>query len=256
MRKALIAVIGVLSLASVSYAATITTGTFDISGTIYVTGTGVVVTPAGTCPSGTACIFWQDLAAGDNLVDVASTGLPNGDIPSAMAGAGAANALPFTSSTEPVGSGGFSPMAFMSFNTDGITTQLLLDLIPPGIDGSGGCSASPPAAGQVCTPVGSLFNLQNTTTTSSTVTWNLDGVVMNGVSVTGTWSGTFTSQFNTLPFQTVLANLAANGYVDDTFAAQITLVPNSVPEPGTLGFTVLGGAVIGLSTMVRRRLQR
>jgi hypothetical protein len=212
-----------------------------------------VTTPAGTCPSGEACIFWQDLAINNNLVDISGTGLPNGDIPAAIAGAAAANALPFTSSTEPVGAS-FGPFSFMSFNNDSITTRLELSFIPGGIDGSSGCSDSPPAASQLCTPPGSLFNLENNSSTSSTVTWNLDGTVVNGVTTTGAWSGTFTSQFNTIPFQTVLADLAANGYVDDTFAAQMTLV--NTPEPGTMGFTVLGGVLIGLSMVRRSRFRR
>ena len=51
------------ALATASYASMITMGTFSIAGTIFVTGVagpGGIMTPAGTCPVGERCIFWQD----------------------------------------------------------------------------------------------------------------------------------------------------------------------------------------------------
>jgi len=211
MRRS-IAIIGVvLGMTSASFASMITNGSFDIAGTIFVTGNGGVVTPAGTCPAGTACIFWQDTSAPavNNKANISSTGLPNGNIPAAIAGTDAANISTLTNPPEVVDSTGFPPQTFMSFNNAGVTTVLLINFIPPGINGAAGCAATPPAAGQQCTPPGSLFNLQNLTATSSIVSWQFSGITNDTPGVV--WSGTFTSQFNTQPFQTVLANLAANG---------------------------------------------
>jgi len=69
---------------------------------------------------------------------------------------------------------------------------------------------------------------------------------------TSTWSGTFAAQFNTLPFQTVLSNLAANGFVSNTFSGQITLV---IPEPGTLSFLFVGSGMIVCAMLLRRLLR-
>ena len=108
-----------------------------------------------------------------------------------------------------------------------------------------------PAPGQMCTPPGSLFNLQNLTATSSSVSWRFQGITNDSAS---TWTGTFTSQFNTVPFQTVLADLAANGFVSNTFAGQITLV--AIPEPETLSFLLLGSGMIVCATLLRRISRR
>ena len=69
-----------------------------------------------------------------------------------------------------------------------------------------------------------------------------------------TWDGTFTSQFNTLPFQTVLGTLATTGFVSNTFSGEITLTV--VPEPGTLSFLLLGTGMIACATLLRRLSRR
>jgi hypothetical protein len=47
----------------------------------------------------------------------------------------------------------------------------------------------------------------------------------------------------------VLANLATNGFVSNTFSGQITLV---APEPGTMPFLLLGAGMIACATFLRR----
>jgi hypothetical protein len=240
-------------LATASFASTITNGTFSIAGTVYVTGSGGVSTPAGNCPASVQCIFWQDTAtpAVNGKVDISPLGLPNGNIPLSIAGNDGANIQSLMNPPDVVDMGGFAATPFMSFNNGGVTTVLEINFIPAGINGVAGCSATPPAAGQVCTPAGSLFNLQNLTATSSTVGWLFQGVTNDS---SATWTGIFTSQFNNIPFQTVLAAVSTNGFESNTFAGQITLT--IVPEPGTLSFLLLGTGMIGCATLLRRLSRR
>lgn len=238
-------------LATASFASTITNGTFSIAGTIYVTGPGGVNTPAGTCSAGFVCILFQDTAGIDDKINISPLGLPNGDIPLAIAGNDAANIFNLTNPPDTVDPL-FPPAPFMAFNNAGITTALEIDFIAAGINGSAGCGATPPAAGQLCTPPGSLFNLQNLTATSSIASWTFQGVTNDNPLVT--WNGTFTSQLNTAPFQTVLAALSTNGFVSNTFSGQITL--SIIPEPGTVSFLLLGIGMIGCATLLRRVSRR
>jgi hypothetical protein len=106
-----------------------------------------------------------------------------------------------------------------------------------------------PAVGQQCTLVGSLFNFVNNPPSpgQATATWVFGGITNTpGV----TWVGNFNSQFPGIPYQTVLSDLATNGYVSNTFSATITLM---VPEPGTMVFMLMGSALIGIAALLRRR---
>jgi hypothetical protein len=223
----------------------ITFGTFSVVGTIFVTGTGGVSTPAGNCPVGMRCILYQDAGtpAVNGKVNVLPLGLPSGNIPAAMAGADGANI--FSQMDPPDTPPSFPAVPFMSFNNDGITTVLQLTKFPLGVDGPGQC-ALPPAAGQICTVPGSPFNLQNLTATSSSITWTMGGVSADGRS---TWTGTFSSQFNDIPYQTVLNNSNITGFATDGFSGQITLV--EIPEPGTVPMLV-GAGMIACAALLRR----
>jgi hypothetical protein len=244
-----------------SFASTITTGSFDISGTIFVTNPEAtpVVTAAGTCPTGIACILWQDGAGTSNeKVDITSAGLPNGDIPVALSGINAANMANLMAPPDLVGTPIDVP-DFMTFNNAGVTTDLTLTMIVPGFYTSAECAAAP-TVGQNCTPTGSLFNLVNNPPPNTlgdpcdgqcqaTVTWVMEGTTTSG----STWTGNFTTQFPVgTPYQTVLTDLATNGFVDNTFSGTITLTPAAqTPEPATL--TLMGTGLILLALGLRRR---
>jgi hypothetical protein len=240
-----------------SFASIITNGTFSIAGTIFVTGVGPITTPAGTCLAGIQCFQWQDTAnpALTGKVDINASGLPNGDIPLAIAGNDAANM--FQLNNPPDIPPSFPAVPLMSFNSiPGLTTVLLVNNVPLGINGTAGCpspfgSGNVPAAGQTCTIPGSPFNLQNLSTTQSIVTFRMAGFSADG---TSTWSGTFTSQFNNIPYQTIIQQLNTNGFVFNSFSAQITLSP--VPEPGSLSFLLLGSGMIVSATLLRRMSRR
>ena len=243
----------VIGFAQCSFGATITSGFFDIAGTIFVTTpeAGGVITPAGDCPANTSCIFWQDSAGTtDNVVDIAQSGLPNGDIPLAISGNDAATIAPLENPPEGVGTP-LTPQTFITFNNGGISTALLLTYIDPGFYPSTGCSASPAAPGQICTLLGSLFNFVNNPPApgQATATWVFEGITDTPNII---WTGNFTSQFpNATPFQTVFEELAANGYVSNTFSGTISLTLNT-PEPGTLGLMMIGGGMLGLASLLRR----
>jgi len=247
-----ILVLGALlsGFATASFASIITNGTFSIAGTIFVTANTGVTTPAGVCPAGISCIFFQDTGAPaqNGKIDVSPLGLPSGDIPTAIAGNDAGNiqSLFNPPDTPP----GFPAVNFISFNNAGITTVLRVNSFPLGINSPAQCATLPPAAGQVCSVPGSPFNLQNLTASSSTATFTMGGITNDSSS---TWTGIFASQFNTIPYQTVLQQLGTNGFVSNTFSGQITLVaPTNTPEPGTMPFLLLGAGMIGCATFLRR----
>jgi len=230
-------------LAQSSFGSVITTGFFDFSGTVYVTNAqaGAVVTPAGTCPAFVACIFWQDPAGTSfGKADIATDSLPNGDIPFALAGNDAANVSSESNPTEVVGGAGFAPTTFMTFNNAGVTTDLLLDYIDPGVFTAAACGASP-TPGQTCTLAGSLFSFTNNAPPpgQATAQWAFQGIT-NTPNVT--WAGNFTSQFPLGdPYQTVFGQLSVNGYVSNTFSGTITLTTTSgTPEPASLGLMMIG----------------
>lgn len=232
--------------ATTSFADMITNGSFGIAGTMFVTDTGGVSTPAGVCPAGLECLFFQDTLspAINDKIDIAPSGLPNGDIPLAIAG----TTRKYRELDE---SARYCRRRFSTVSVSLVQPwehyhRARNRLHPAGFNGAGGCSASPPAAGQTCTPPGSLFNLQNLTATSSSATWRFQGITNDSIA---TWTGIFSSQFSDLPFQTAIANLAANGFVSNTFSGEITL---TLPEPGTLSFLALGAGMIACAIFLRR----
>jgi len=241
-----------VGLAPSSFASTITNGSFTIGGTIYVTNpeSTPVATAAGSCPTGIACILWQDSSGSptsDEKVDISTSGLPSGNIPLALAGNDAANMANLMDPPDAVGTPIDVP-DFITFNNAGVTTDLTLTYIAPGIYTPAECGDAP-AVGQSCTPPGSLFNLVNNQPPpgQATVTWVMEGTTTSG----STWVGNFTTQFNT-PYQTVLTDLSTNGFVDNTFSGTITLTPTAqTPEPATV--TLMGMGLILLTLGLRRR---
>jgi hypothetical protein len=226
-------------------AAPVLIGTFDITGNFTVTNPG-----AAGCPAGVACITWTDpTALNADKADISASGLSGVFTTPGFSGNLAANIFDLHNPPQIVDAGGFPNTLFMSFNNNppGFTTTMLINFIAAGVSATGNtlCGAAP-AAGQTCTPTGSLFTFFNSGLGTSSATWALSGVTNDGQSK---FSGVFTSQFST-PYQTVLGNLAANGFVTRSYSATFTLSP--VPEPGPMTLTACGLGLVLFGALRRR----
>lgn len=122
-----------------------------------------------------------------------------------------------------------------------------LEQVFAGIRGSAGCVGAP-TTGQNCTPTGTAFNLTNLTPNSSTASFRVAGTVMDGTGMSD-FTGTFTTQFDNLSFQEVIAQATSAGGVETTFSASFTAAV--VPEPST--YALLGTGLFALAGVARRR---
>jgi PEP-CTERM motif len=144
---------------------------------------------------------------------------------------------------------------FITFDlAPNITITLLV--LNPGFDGTAGCTLTPAAAGQLCTPGGSALNFQNTSATSSSLSFGVSGIEVDSLTDTSTdITGLFTLPFVSESFQSVLATINAGGTATTSFSAQFTtLQPTTpaVPEPSTLVGLIAGlGMIVG--TVARRK---
>lgn len=235
MTKGLLAV-GLVALAAMPIAAraNIITGVLNITGTAEFTSTGVtfldnefsINSPAGAQQGGFAT-----LAGTSGTID----GITN----------------------PPDSVGPLDVPDFMTFAV-APNISITLTFLKPGIDGAAGCTLSPPAAGQLCTPnlpSQSPFNLQNTSSTGSILSFGIDGLEVDSLTgETAVIVGSFTVPFATDSFQDFLATVGDGGTVTSSFAGQFAVVQTSpTPEPRTLIF-MLGG--IGALVLVRFRSAR
>jgi len=155
--------------------------------------------------------------------------------------------------------GSFAPVAdFMTTAVPNITFTLT-DL-RMGIDGAAGCSALPPAAGQVCTPNlpdQSPFNLQNLSGSSSSASFIIDGLEVDSLTGLSTpFIGTFTTPFVLQNFQTVLLDVEEGATLTESFSAQIAVPPSGTPEPSSLLELIMGIGLVGVSLVYRKKLKR
>jgi hypothetical protein len=155
-------------------------------------------------------------------------------------------------SSEPVGAMFVDNTPFITFDVAGGLPSLMLNFIKAGIDGTAGCTKSPAAAGQMCTPSnsgGSPFNFQNLSAHQSTASFIFSGVSSDGLS---DWSATFTVPFNNMDYQQVLASLAASGSVTAAFSADVTVTPIPTPEPTPAFLLACGFGLLAVSFGAKR----
>jgi hypothetical protein len=147
---------------------------------------------------------------------------------------------------------------FMTFAAAPNISITLLEVVP-GTDGAVACFDTP-ASGQTCTPAfpsPSQFNFQNTSATSSTVSFAIFGDEVDSLTDTSSLiTGTFIIPFPTMNFQEVLATVNGGGEITAPFSGQIIATPAAVaPEPATLIDLLIGG-IGGLGLYVSRAGQR
>jgi len=149
---------------------------------------------------------------------------------------------------------------FITFNDPTFSNiSITFTFLDPGIDAAAGCLSSPPAGGQQCTPnfpAPSPFNLQNTSATSSTASFNILGIEVD--STTGDTipiTGAFTTPFSNESFQSLLGTVLAGGTVTTAFSAEFSTAPLT-PEPSTVVELMLGIGAIAMGLLFRKRSQR
>jgi hypothetical protein len=163
------------------------------------------------------------------------------------------------STNEPAGVVLGSPLAnFITFGSD--PWSISLTELRSGSDGQpAGCPVTgPPVDGQICTPVGSPFNEQNSCTGSTpgscTVAISLSflGVANDGSGHLSNVIGTFSTTFSGTDFQAI--NFAISNGSDvvtsDSGTLNITAITGT-PEPATSA--LIGGGLIGLGFLARKR---
>lgn len=217
-------------------AVTVTPGVIDFSNPFSTNGTG----------SGTFSILNGSTGTFAPLVGQSGTiqDINNGNVP------GGPN-----SHTVPVG----VPVNFVNWMMMPIPSNNIrfdLTLLRAGIFSSAQCNTLPATAGQTCTPNnpgGSPFNMLNLSATQSQVSFVVEGVAYDTTTPTlrSNFVGTFSTTFSDRPFQTVLAQLAQNGFVQSSGQGNFTVT--FIPEPSTFALFCSGAGLVFVSLVLRRR---
>jgi len=241
--KGLLAIAGVAGLSALcvsSASAAPITGTVNISGSVAVGGTFIDFQPPVGPPSGSFAV--------SNTGNTGSFAGLNNTTGTIM------------DLNETVQTPGVSFAPLTGFLTFASAPNIRLDLtsIDVGSFTSTECFAAP-AAGQTCTPplgfggaVGTNpFNLNNTTASTSSASITFHGTAVNTTTgETSSFVGIFSSQF-TVPYQVLLADIAAGTTVSTSYSATITATTSAVPEPATM--ILLGSGLIGIFVIGRKR---
>jgi len=199
-------------------------GTFNMSGTINVTGFSTITWNSDQTPF-TSSMF--SLSASN----VGPVGGPNVN-ENGQNGIATLNNPP-----ETVDGTGFTPTTFITFLVNATLPALDISYINAGTGGTAGCSAAP-AVNETCTFAGSLFTFTDDSANTSDAKFDLSGVTSDGLSI---WNGIFTSQFNET-YQALLSGFGPSSTITNSVSG--TVIITATPEPGTWLLAGLGLAAI------------
>lgn len=243
--------LSVLAMASMPFAAqaNLITGTVAISGGVVVTSTSML--PGDIMFANNTFTLTPAITQLGGFVALAGTSGTIQNITSAM------------EPTDPPDTTNLNVTDFMTFSAAPNIT-FTLNFLEAGFDGVAGCTATPAAAGQVCTPAPPItadqspFNLQNLSTSSSSASFQIIGTeVDSSTGQTIGLTGTFTTPFTTMNFQQVLAEIAAGTPVVTSFSADLSTVATTTsPEPSSLLEFMMGIGLVALSVVYRKKLKK
>jgi len=150
-----------------------------------------------------------------------------------------------------VGTGAFSVPNFIQIA--GYT--FALDFVAPGSFPAVGCAATPPMAGQTCSPPGTPFNLSNLDNghggLNTSAAFSVSGTVTDPSSTNSAYTGIFTAQFANTSFQQLSNTIDSGGTIPVAYSLTIQATSLATPEPAT--FALMGAGLLCLVGVIRVR---
>ena len=151
---------------------------------------------------------------------------------------------------------GAATSGFMSFVDSGAGVNLLFDLAPAGGFGPGSlvdCTVNP-GVNNSCSVPGSPFILTETISNGdvigTSVTLAAHGTILDiGDGSTSFWSGSFTTQINTMSPAAIQTQIAGGGAITSSFSGEFDVT--AVPEP--VSMSLVGAGLIALAAIRRRK---
>jgi hypothetical protein len=147
---------------------------------------------------------------------------------------------------------------FMRWNVPTLALDFVETSFPAAVSTNGLCS-NPISAGQSCVLVagytpflltynGLVAGVQNTQ-----ISAQVGGTVADpGTGQVSTWGGSFNTTLNQTPAQ-IEATFLSVGSISSTQEGRFTIAFAAVPEPSSM--LMIGGGLIGLATLLRKRLK-
>jgi hypothetical protein len=232
-----------LVVAGVSAVASPIAGSISGAGFATVSFTELNFCPTGMTPSG------------PNLGSACTPAIGNQTL-----GGGSLSLISFTGDTVQSLNAGSEPIGvvvslpnWLVFTPANGTTLTLTEILP-GTFSSTACLDAP-AAGQICSPAGSAFNLSNTDATDSAASFVIIGTATDGNPADDSpFRAIFSAQFG-VPYQSLLTALSSGGGTGNYSSSySVTITTTPTPEPNTLA--LLGAGLVVMGFLGRRKLAK